>query len=150
MKGWNYDFKGVQDGFYPVSALRIMGKKIASSDILCRGVDHEILCVTNCRVLTIGDILDIDINYMSSVLIRSGGVFSCMGGRLPVSYTEYDSPAFFARTPNLTAREVDSVGLFSVYQKDRRLLKQYYSWSVNRDTLERIFRPDGENRVGIR
>lgn len=145
MKGWNYDFTGVQDGFYPVSTLRIDGKKIASSDILCRGVDHEILCVTNCRILTIGDILDIDINYMSSVLIRCGGVFSCMSGRLPVSCTEFDSPAFFARTPNLTDRDVDSVGLFSVYQKERRLLKQYYSWSVSHDTVERIFRPVGNN-----
>ena len=144
-KGWNYDFSGVVDGFYPVSALRIDGKKIASSEVLCRGVDHEIVCITNCRILTIGDILDIDINYMTSVLIRSGGVFSCMSGRLPVYCTEFDSPAFFARTPNLTAREADSVGLFSVYQKDRQLLKQYYSWSVNHDTLERIFRSVGKN-----
>ena len=144
-KGWNYDFTGVKDGFYPVSALRIDGKKIASSDVMCRGVEHEIFCITNCRILTIGDILDVDINYMSSVLIRCGGVFSFMSGRLPVSCSEFDSPAFFARTPNLAVRERDSVGLFSVYQKDRRLLKQYYSWSVNYDTLERIFRPVGNN-----
>lgn len=148
MRGWNYDFTGVQDGFYPVSYLRINGNKIASSDILCRGVDHEIVCISKGNILTIGDILDIDIKYMSSVLTRCGGVFSCMAGRLPVSYTEFDSPAFFARTPNLTAQEVDSVGLFAVYQKDRRLLKQYYSWSINYDTLERIFRPDGANRMG--
>ena len=145
MKGWNYDFKGVQDGFYPVSALRIDGKKIASSDVLCRGVDHEIVCIVNCRILTIGDILDIDINYMSSLLIRSGGVVSCVGGRLPISFTEYDSPAFFARPPLLSDKDSDSVGLFAVYQDGRRLLKQYYSWRVNRDTLERIFRPVGEN-----
>lgn len=145
MKGWNYDFMGVQDGFYPVSYLRINGKKIASSDILCRGVDHEIVCISKGNILTIGDILDIDIKYMSSVLIRCGGVFSCMAGRLPVSCTEYDSPAFFARQPLLGDKDSDSVGLFSVYQKDRRLLKQYYSWRVDRDTLERIFRPDGTN-----
>ena len=144
-KGWNYDFSGVQDGFYPVSALRIDGKKIASSDVLCRGVDHETICIVRGNVLTIGDILDIDINYMSSVLIRCGGVFSCMSGRLPISCAEYDSPAFFARPPLLGDKDSDSVGLFSVYQKDRRLLKQYYSWSVNRDTFERIFRPVGNN-----
>lgn len=150
MKGWNYDFSGVSDGFYSVAALHIDGKKIASSGVLCRGVDHEIVCITNSRILTIGDILDIDIKYMSSVLIRCGGVFSCMAGRLPVSYTEYDSPAFFARTPDLTNTEVDSVGLFSVCQIDRRLLKQYYSWRFNRDIFERIFRPDGANRMGSR
>ena len=145
MKGWNYDFTGVKDGFYPVSYLRINGKKIASSDVLCRGVDHEIVCVTNCSILTIGDILDIDIKYMSSVLIRCGGVFSCMRGRLPISCTEYDSPAFFGRPPLLGDKDSDSVGLFAVYQDGRRLLKQYYSWRVDRDTLERIFRPVGNN-----
>lgn len=144
-KGWNYDFSGVKDGFYPVSALHIDGKKIASSDVLCRGVEHEIVCITNCRILTIGDILDIDINYMSSVLIRSGGVFSCMRGRLPISCTEYDSPAFFARPPFLGDKDSDSVGLFAVYQDGRRLLKQYYVWSFKNDTLERIFRPVGNN-----
>lgn len=145
MKGWNYDFTGVQDGFYPVSALRIDGKKIASSDILCRGVDHEIVCILKGTILTIGDILDIDIKYFSPVLTRCGGVFSCMAGRLPVYCTEFDSPAFFARPPLLGDKDSDSVGLFAVYQDGRRLLKQYYSWRVTRDTLERILRPVGEN-----
>ena len=144
-RGWNYDFSGVADGFYAVAALHAMGKKIASSDVLCRGVEHEIVCIKNCRILTIGDILDIDINYMSSLLIRTGGVFSCMRGRLPISCTEYDSPAFFARPPLLGDKDSDSVGLFAVYQDGRRLLKQYYSWRVTHDTLERIFRPVGTN-----
>lgn len=144
IKGWNYDFKGVQDGFYPVSALRIGGKKIASSEVLSDALYHEMVCITNDTILTVGDIISLD-SVTDSALTRAGGVFSCMRGRLPISCTEYDSPAFFARLPNLSYREYDSVGLFSVYQDGRRLLKQYYSWRVTRDTLERIFRPVGEN-----
>ena len=142
--GWNYDFTGVKDGFYPVSALRIDGKKIASSDILCRGVDHEIICIVCGKVFTVGDIISVD-SVTDSELTRAGGVFSCMRGRLPISCTEYDSPAFFARPPLLGDKDFDSVGLFAVYQDGRRLLKQYYSWGVSHDTLERIFRPVGKN-----
>lgn len=141
--GWNYDFSGVADGFYPVSALHIDGKKIASSEVLSNGVNHETICVVGGRVLTIGDIMAIDIKT-DSTLTRAGGVFSYMRGRLPISCTEYDSPAFFARVPRLNEL-VDSVGLFAVYQDGRRLLKQYYVWSFTHDTLERIFRPVGNN-----
>lgn len=144
IKGWNYDFSGVSDGFYTVAALHIDGKKIASSEVLSNGVNHETICIVGGRVLTIGDIMAIDIET-DSTLTRAGGVFSCMRGRLPISCTEYDSPAFFARPPFLTDIDSDSVGLFAVYQDGRRLLKQYYSWRVTRDTLERIFRPVGEN-----
>lgn len=144
MQGWNYDFSGVVDGFYPVSALHSMGRKIASSEVLSDALYREIVCITDNSILTVGDIISID-SVTDSALTRAGGVFSNMRGRLPVSCTELDSPAFFARTPNLTAREVDSVGLFAVYQDGRRLLKQYYSWRVTRDTLERIFRPDGKD-----
>lgn len=144
-KGWNYDFSGVSDGFYTVAALHIDGKKIASSEVLSDGVNHETICIAGGRVLTIGDILSIDISYSNSNLTRAGGVFSCMRGRLPIALHEYDSPAFFARPPLLGDKDSDSVGLFAVYQDGRRLLKQYYSWRVTRDTLERIFRPDGEN-----
>ena len=143
MKGWNYNFSGVSDGFYLVAALHIDGKKIASSEVLSNGVNHETICIVGGRVLTIGDIMAIDIEN-DSTLTRAGGVFSSMRGRLPISCTEYDSPAFFARAPYLN-KFVDSVGLFAVYQDGRRLLKQYYSWRVNRDTLERIFRPVGNN-----
>lgn len=142
--GWNYDFPGVSDGFYLVAALHIDGKKIASSEVLSNGVNHETVCIAGGRVLTIGDILAIDISYKNSNLTRAGGVFSSMRGRLPISCTEYDSPAFFARAPYLN-KFVDSVGLFAVYQDGRRLLKQYYVWSFTNDTLERIFRPVGEN-----
>ena len=145
MKGWNYDFSGVSDGFYPVYALQIDGKKIASSGVLCRALEYEIICIIREKVITLGDILSYEAGRPYKNLIRCGGVFSCMSGRLPISFAEFDSPAFFARTPNLTAQEVDSVGLFAVYQKDRRLLKQYYSWGVTRDTLERIFRPVGND-----
>lgn len=145
IKGWNYDFSGVSDGFYTVAALHIDGKKIASSEVLSNGVNHETVCIAGGRVLTIGDILSIDISYKNSNLVRAGGVFSCMRGRLPISCTEYDSPAFFARSPDLTNKFVDSVGLFAVYQDGRRLVKQYYVWSFTNDTLERIFRPVGEN-----
>lgn len=142
--GWNYDFSGVSDGFYTVAALHIDGKKIASSEVLSDALYHEMVCITNDTILTVGDIISLD-SVTDSALTRAGGVFSCMRGRLPISCTEYDSPAFFARLPNLSYREYDSVGLFSVYQDGRRLLKQYYSWRVTRDTLERIFRPVGEN-----
>lgn len=144
-KGWNYDFPGVVDGFYPVSALHIDGKKIATSEVLSNGVNHETICIVGGRVLTIGDIIEICNSEKSANLTRAGGVFSCMRGRLPISYTEYDSPAFFSRLPNLSYRETDSVGLFAVYQDGRRLLKQYYVWSFTNDTLERVFRPVGEN-----
>ena len=144
-KGWNYDFSGVVDGFYTVAALHMDGKKIASSEVLCDGVSHEIVIISGGRVLTIGDIIGICISDSSVDLTRSGGVFSCMRGRLPISCTEYDSPAFFARPPLLGDKDSDSVGLFAVYQDGRRLLKQYYSWRVDRDTLERIFRPVGNN-----
>lgn len=143
-KGWNYDFSGVEDGFYSVSTLHAMGKKIASSEVLCDGVSHEIVCISGGRIITIGDIIEINFETWS-YLERAGGVFSCMRGRLPISCTEYDSPAFFARLPNLSYRECDSVGLFAVYQDGRRLLKQYYAWSLSHDTLERIFRPVGAN-----
>ena len=145
IRGWNYDFSGVADGFYTVAALHIDGKKIASSEVLCDGVSHEIVCISGGRVLTIGDIIEICISDSSANLTRAGGVFSCMRGRLPISCTEYDSPAFFARLPNLSYREFDSVGLFAVYQDGRRLLKQYYVWSFTNDSLERIFRPVGKN-----
>ena len=144
MKGWNYDFKGVQDGFYSVSALHAMGKKIVSSEVLNNALSHELVAISGGRVITIGDIMSIDIDDNTTNLIRAGGVFSCMRGRLPVSCLEYDSPSFFARSLNPN-RLLDSVGLFAVYQDGRRLLKQYYSWRVTRDTLERIFRPVGEN-----
>lgn len=140
--GWNYDFSGVSDGFYTVAALHIDGKKIASSEVLSNGVNHETICIVGGRVLTIGDIMAIDIGT-DSTLTRAGGVFSSMRGRLPISCAEYDSPAFFARAPYLN-KLVDSVGLFAVYQDGRRLLKQYYVWSFTNDTLERIFRPVGK------
>ena len=143
-KGWNYDFSGVVDGFYPVSALHSMGKKIASSEVLSNALYHEIVCITDNSILTVGDIISLD-SVTDSALTRAGGVFSCMRGRLPISCTEYDSPAFFARPPLLGDKDSDSVGLFAVYQDGRRLLKQYYSWRVTRDTVERIFRPVGEN-----
>ena len=144
-KGWNYDFSGVVDGFYPVAGLHIDGKKIASSEVLSNGVSHELVLISAGRVLTIGDIIEICNSDKSANLIRAGGVFSCMRGRLPISCNEYDSPAFFARLPNLSYREFDSVGLFAVYQDGRRLLKQYYVWSFTNDSLKRIFRPVGEN-----
>lgn len=143
-KGWNYDFSGVSDGFYTVAALHIDGKKIASSEVLSDALYREIVCITNNSILTVGDIIFID-SVTGSLLTRAGGVFSCMRGRLPISCIEFNSPAFFARPPLLGDKDSDSVGLFSVYQDGRRLLKQYYSWRVNRDTLERIFRPVGEN-----
>ena len=143
-KGWNYDFSGVEDGFYPVSALHSMGRKIASSEVLSDALYHELVCITNGTILTIGDIISVD-SVTDSALTRAGGVFSCMRGRLPISCTEYDSPAFFARPPLLGDKDSDSVGIFAVYQDGRRLLKQYYSWRVTRDTLERIFRPDGKD-----
>lgn len=143
-KGWNYDFSGVVDGFYPVSALHIDGKKIASSEVLSDALYHEIVYITNGTILTIGDIISVD-SVTDSALTRAGGVFSCMRGRLPISCTEYDSPAFFARPPLFGDKDFDSVGLFAVYQDGRRLLKQYYSWRVDRDTLERIFRSVGNN-----
>lgn len=143
--GWNYDFSGVVDGFHSVSALHIDGKKIASSEVLCDGVSHGIVCISGGCVLTIGDIIEICNSDKSANITRAGGVFSCMRGRLPISCTEYDSPAFFARPPLLGDKDSDSVGLFSVYQDGRRLLKQYYVWGFTHDTLERIFRPVGEN-----
>lgn len=142
--GWNYDFSGVSDGFYGVSTLHAMGKKIASSEVLSDALYHEIVCINNNSILTVGDIISVD-SVTDSALTRAGGVFSCMRGRLPIALTEYDSPAFFARPPLLADSDSDSVGLFAVYQEGRRLLKQYYSWRVTRDTLERIFRPVGEN-----
>lgn len=142
--GWNYDFSGVSDGFYLVSAFHIDGKKIASSEVLSNGVNHETICIVGGRVLTIGDIMAIDIGT-DSTLIRAGGVFSSMRGRLPISCTEYDSPTFFARPPLLGDKDSDSVGLFAVYQDGRRLVKQYYVWSLTHDTLKRIFRPVGNN-----
>lgn len=145
MKGWNYDFSGVSDGFYSVAALHIDGKKIASSEVLSNGVSHELVIISGGRVFTIGDIIEICNSDKSANLIRAGGVFSCMRGRLPISLHEYDSPAFFARPPILNDRDSDSVGLFAVYQDGRRLLKQYYVWSFTNDTLKRIFRPVGEN-----
>lgn len=145
IKGWNYDFSGVVDGFHSVSALHIDGKKIASSEVLCDGVSREIVCISGGRVLTIGDIIEICISDSSVNLIRAGGVFSCMRGRLPIALNEYDSPAFFARPPLLGDKDSDSVGLFAVYQDGRRLLKQYYVWSFTNDTIKRIFRPVGEN-----
>lgn len=145
MKGWNYDFSGVADGFYSVAALHIDGKKIASSEVLSNGVSHELVIISGGRVITIGDIIEICNSDCSANLTRAGGVFSSMRGRLPISCTEYDSPAFFARSPDLTNKFVDSVGLFAVCQVGRRLLKQYYVWSFTNDTLERIFRPVGEN-----
>ena len=144
LKGWNYDFSGVSDGFYLVAALHIDGKKIASSEVLSNGVNHETICIVGGRVLTIGDIMAIDIEN-DSTLTRAGGVFSSMRGRLPISCTEYDSPAFFARPPLLGDKDFDSVGLFAVYQDGRRLLKQYYVWSFSHDTFKRIFRPFGNN-----
>ena len=144
IKGWNYDFSGVVDGFYPVAALHSMGRKIASSEVLCDAMYHEIVCITGNSILTLGDIISID-SVTDSALTRSGGVFSNMRGRLPISCTEYDSPAFFARPPLLGDKDSDSVGLFAVYQDGRRLLKQYYSWRVSHDTLERIFRLVGNN-----
>lgn len=143
-KGWNYDFSGVADGFYPVSALHSMGIKIASSEVLSDALYHEMVCITNGTILTVGDIISVG-SVTDSALTRAGGVFSCMRGRLPITLHEYDSPAFFARPPLLGVKDTDSVGLFAVYQDGRRLLKQYYSWRVTRDTLERIFRPVGEN-----
>lgn len=144
MKGWNYDFRGVADGFYPVSALHSMGRKIASSEVLSDALYHGIVCITNGTILTIGDIISVD-SVTDSAITRAGGVFSNMRGRLPISCTEYDSPAFFARTPLLGDKDSDSVGLFAVYQDGRRLLKQYYVWSLTHDTLERIFRPVGKD-----
>ena len=144
MKGWNYDFSGVENGFYAVLSLHAMGKKIASSEVLNDSLSHELVAISGGRVITIGDIMSIDIVDNTSNLTRAGGVFSCMRGRLPVSCCEYDSPVFFARSLNPN-RLYDSVGLFAVYQDGRRLLKQYYSWRVTRDTLERIFRPVGNN-----
>lgn len=138
-KGWNYDFPGVENGFYTVSTLHAMGKKIASSEVLCDALYHEIVCISNNTILTVGDIICVD-SVTDSELTRAGGVFSCMRGRLPIALTEYDSPAFFARPPLLGDKDFDSVGLFAVYQDGRRLLKQYYSWRVTNDTLERIFR----------
>lgn len=145
MKGWNYDFSGVVDGFYTVTTLRNMGEKIATSEVLSKGVSHELVIISGGRVITIGDIIEICNSDCSANLTRAGGVFSSMRGRLPISYTEYDSPAFFARLPNLSYREFDSVGLFAVYQDGRRLVKQYYVWSLTHDTIKRIFRPVGEN-----
>ena len=144
IRGWNYDFSGVENGFYAVAALHIDGKKIASSEVLCDAVAREIVAISNGRIITIGDIMTIDIVDNTSNLIRAGGVFSCMRGRLPISCTEYDSPAFFPCSLNPN-RLKDSVGLFAVYQDGRRLLKQYYSWRVTHDSLERIFRPVGAN-----
>lgn len=143
-KGWNYDFSGVVNGFYHVSVLRAMGRKIVSSEVLSDALHLEIVCISNNSILTVGDIISVD-SVTDSALTRAGGVFSCMRGRLPISCTEYDSPAFFARPPLLGDKDSDSVGLFAVYQDGRRLLKQYYSWRVDRDTIERIFRPVGEN-----
>lgn len=145
MKGWNYDFSGIVDGFYTVTTLRNMGEKIATSEVLSKGVSHELVIISGGRVITIGDIIEICNSDCSANLTRAGGVFSSMRGRLPISYTEYDSPAFFARLPNLSYREFDSVGLFAVYQDGRRLVKQYYVWSLTHDTIKRIFRPVGEN-----
>lgn len=144
MKGWNYDFPGVEDGFYNVSYLHAMGRKIASSEVLSDALYHEMVCITNGTILTVGDIISVD-SVTDSALTRAGGVFSCMRGRLPISCTEYDSPVFFARPPLLGDKDSDSVGLFAVYQDGRRLLKQYYSWRVTNDTLERIFRPVGKD-----
>lgn len=144
-KGWNYDFSGVVDGFYPVAALHSMGKKIASSEVLSNALYHELVVISNGRIVTLGDIMSIDIDDKASNLTRAGGVFSTMRGRLPISCTEYDSPVFFACPPLLGDKDSDSVGLFAVYQDGRRLLKQYYSWRVTHDTIERIFRPVGEN-----
>ena len=143
-RGWNYDFSGVENGFYSVSTLHAMGKKIASSEVLNDALSHEIVAISNGRIVTLGDIVSfyIDPNFN---ITRAGGVFSNMRGRLPIALHEYDSPAFFARPPILTDSESDSVGFFAVYQDGRRLLKQYYSWRVTNDTLERIFRPVGEN-----
>ena len=143
-KGWNYDFSGVVDGFYPVSALHSMGREIASSEVLSNALYHEIVCITNGTILTLGDIISIE-SDTDSAPTRAGGVFSSMRGRLPILCTEYDSPAFFARPPLLGDKDSDSVGLFAVYQDGRRLLKQYYSWRVTRDTIERIFRPVGKD-----
>lgn len=144
MKGWNYDFPGVENGFYVVSTLHAMGKKIASSEVLNNALSHEIVAISNGRIVTIGDIvsfyIDPDFN-----LTRAGGVFSNMRGRLPIALHEYDSPAFFARPPLLGDKDSDSVGLFAVYQDGRRLLKQYYSWRVTHDSFKRIFRPVGNN-----
>ena len=144
-KGWNYDFSGVADGFYAVAALHAMGKKIASSEVLSNALSHELVAISNGRIVTLGDIISIDIDDNTTNLTRAGGVFSTMRGRLPISCTEYDSPVFFAYPPLLGDKDSDSVGLFSVYQDGRRLLKQYYSWGVTRDTLERVFRPVGNN-----
>ena len=143
-KGWNYDFSGVVDGFYPVSALNSIGRKIASSEVLSAALYHGMVCITNNSILTVGDIISID-SVTDSALIRADGVFSCMRGRLPISCTVYDSPAFFARIPLIGDKDSDSVGLFAVYQDGRRLIKQYYVWSLRHDTLKRIFRPVGEN-----
>ena len=143
-KGWNYDFSGVENGFYAVAALHAMGKKIASSEVLNNALSHELVAISNGRIVTLGDIISIDIDGNTTNLIRAGGVFSNMRGRLPIALHEYDSPAFFARSLNPN-RLHDSVGLFAVYQDGRRLLKQYYSWRVNHDTLERIFRLVGNN-----
>ena len=142
--GWNYDFSGVENGFYAVSALHAMGKKIVSSEVLNNALSHELVAISNGRVVTLGDIISFytDPNFN---ITCAGGVFSTMRGRLPIALHEYDSPAFFARPPLLGDKDSDSVGLFAVYQDGRRLLKQYYSWRVDHDTLERIFRPDGEN-----
>lgn len=145
MKGWNYDFSGVVDGFYTVTTLRNMGKKIASSEVLSNGVSHELVLINGGSVITIGDIIEICNSDCSTNLTRAGGVFSCMRGRLPISFHEYDSPAFFSRIPLIGDKDSDSVGLFVVYQDGRRLVKQYYVWSLTHDTLERIFRPVGEN-----
>ena len=144
-RGWNYDFLGVEDGFYAVSALHAMGKKIASSEVLNDALSHELVAISNGRGITLGDIMSIEIEDNTSNLTRAGGVFSNIRGRLPIALHEYDSPAFFARPPLLGDKDSDSVGLFAVYQDGRRLLKQYYSWRVTRDTLERIFRPVGNN-----
>ena len=144
IKGWNYDFSGVEDGFYAACALHAMGKKIASSEVLSNALSHELVAISGGRVITIGDIISIDIAGNTENLTRAGGVFSNMRGRLPIALHEYDSPAFFARSLNPN-RLHDSVGLFAVYQDGRRLLKQYYSWRVDRDTIERIFRPVGNN-----
>lgn len=144
MKGWNYDFSGVENGLYTVSTLHAMGKKIASSEVLNNALSHGIVAISNGRILTLGDIISFYINPNFSIM-RAGGVFSCMRGRLPISCTEYDSPAFFARPPLLGDKDPDSVGLFVVYQDGRRLLKQYYSWRITNGSLERIFRTVGKN-----
>lgn len=143
-KGWNYYFLGVENGFYSVSTLHTMGKKIATSEVLDSSLSHEIVAISNGRIVTLGDIVSFYIDPNSNIM-RVGGVFSCMRGRLPISLTEYDSPAFFARTPLLGYKDPDSVGLFVVYQDGRRLLKQYYVWSYANVTLKRIFRPVGNN-----